>query len=124
MVKITVFILICGIIIVYLKSINSELTLLMYIITGLMIVSFSLSYISETVTFFNGIISDSGINKQFFSIIFKITAIGYIVEFGAGVLDDFGLNSLSHKLIFIGKLIILSVSLPVFYAFINLIKNF
>ena len=56
-------------------------------------------------------------------IIFKVVAIGYLVEFGAETINDLGLKSLSDKLIFIGKLAIFSVSLPVLYAIFNVLSR-
>ena len=57
----------------------------------------------------------------FYKIIFKITAISYLVEFGAGIIDDFGLKSLSDKLVFVGKVVIFCMSMPIIYAVFNLL---
>ena len=45
------------------------------------------------------------------------------MEFAAGAIEDFGLKSLSDKLVLIGKLIIIGVSMPVIYAVINLVTG-
>jgi stage III sporulation protein AD len=54
-------------------------------------------------------------------IIFKVTAIGYIVDFSASTIRDFGLNSLADKVVFVGKLIIFSLSMPIIYGVLNLL---
>ena len=123
MLKIVAIALICAVIIIYLKSINSELSLLATVGAGIIILFLSLEYVINTLDFFNSIVELTGIDKSLYAIIFKITAIGYIIEFSADTVLDFGLKSLADKLIFAGKLIILVVSLPVFYAIINLLLS-
>lgn len=123
MVKIVAISLICACIILYLKSINSELTLPATIGAGIILLSFIIEYVSEAFILINKIVELTGIDKSMYALIFKITSIGYIIEFGASTLNDFGLNSLACKLQTIGKLAIFSVSVPIFYALINLLSG-
>ena len=123
MVKLVAIALIFSVIIIYLKNINSELSLLALIGAGIIVIFYVLSYISNTFSFISQLVVKSGIDNEFYVIIFKITAIGYLIEFGASTMQDFGLNSLANKLIFAGKIIILSVSLPIIYAVYNLISG-
>ena len=121
MLKIIAIALICAVIIIYLKSINSELSLLATIGSGIIIIFLAVDYMANTFEFINKLINISGISADFYKILFKITAIGYLIEFGADTINDFGLTSLSNKLIFVGKLIIFNISLPIFYAVFNLL---
>lgn len=121
MIKLVAVVLICALIITYLKSINSELFSLACIGAGIIVLSFAFDYISEAFIFINKIIELSGIDKEFYRIIFKITAIGYLVEFGADIVLDMGLKGLSEKLIFTGKIIIFCMSIPIFYSVFNLL---
>ena len=114
--------IICAIIVVYLKNINSDLIIPALICSGVLILSFSIKYISDAINFFNDLKDLTGIDDTFIIIIAKITAIGYLVEFAASTIEDFGLKSLSDKLIFVGKITIISVSLPILYSVINVIK--
>ena len=121
MTKIVVIALICAIIITYLKSINSELTILALIGSGIVVLYFSIEYIVLTSDFIFNLISLAKIDNDLFKIIYKVLAISYLVEFGAGIIDDFGIKSLSDKLIFVGKLLILATSMPIIYAVFNLL---
>lgn len=121
MVKIVTAALVCSIIIIYLKSINSALAMLATIGAGIILIFFVLNYVLDAFKFINNIIELSGLDKEYYLIIFKITAIGYLVEFGADTITDFGLKSVADKLIFAGKIIIFATSLPVIYAIINLL---
>lgn len=123
MVKIVAISLICACIILYLKSINSELTILATIGAGIIITTFLINYINEAFALINKVAELTGIDKNMYSLIFKITSIGYLVEFGASTLNDFGLNSLACKLEMIGKIAIFSVSIPIFYAIINVLTG-
>ena len=88
--------------------------------SGITLIILSLDYLTVTFEFFNRLISLSGIDKETFRIILKITAIAYLVEFGAGTIEDFGLKGLSNKLVFIGKFVILGLSFPIIYSVFNM----
>ncbi len=123
MFQIVILTIVCSVLVLYLKSVNSELFSLALIGSGIIILGVGISYLGQTLTFFNELIAKTGLDNKLISVILKITAIGYIVEFGAGVVEDMGLKSLADKLIFIGKISILIASLPVFYAIFNLISE-
>ncbi len=120
MIKIVSLAILFAIIIVYLKSVDSELALPTTVGAGIVILGFAFEELTTAFSFLNNLIELTGLNKELYSILFKITAIGYLVEFGADTIADFGLKSLSDKLIFVGKIIIFSVSLPIIYAVFNL----
>ena len=123
MVKLVTITIIFAIIILYLKSINSELSFLALVGAGIILLYVSLEYLTETIGFINQLVEYSGIEYEFYKIMFKITAIGYLIEFGASTIEDFGIKSLADKLVFVGKIIILSISLPIIYALFNIITG-
>lgn len=122
MIKIVALIVVCAVLVVYVKNVNTELYPLVLLGSGIIILYTGFTYLTGTLDFFKKIVSASAINEKFLSIIFKIVSVGYIVEFGAGVVEDMGLKSLADKLVFIGKAIIVGVSLPVFYAVIETVN--
>ena len=121
MIKIVSLALIFAILILYLKSINSELTFLASIGAGIIILLSSIEYFAQTIDFINKLVTLSGIDFSFYKILIKITAIGYLIEFAADTVNDFGLNSLSNKLVFVGKIIIFTTALPILYAVFELL---
>lgn len=122
MIKIVALIVVCAVLVVYVKNVNAELYPLVLLGSGIVVLYTGFTYLTGTLDFFKKIVSASAINEKFLSIIFKIVSVGYIVEFGAGVVEDMGLKSLADKLVFIGKAIIVGVSLPVFYAVIETVN--
>lgn len=123
MLKVVVVAIICGIIVIYLKSVNSDLTPLALLGSGILLISYGISYLYQTFDFIVEVVKMTGIENDFFAIILKITGIGYLIEFGAGTIEDLGLKNLADKLVFAGKAIIIVVSLPVFYAVFNILKG-
>ena len=121
MVKIVLIAIVCALILIYLKSINNEIFIIGLIASGLIMLSISITYITTALNFINNIISVLNINDELFIILLKITAVGFIVEFGASTINDFGLKGLADKLIFVGKLAIFTISIPVFYSIFNLL---
>jgi len=123
MYKIIVFALISAILIIYLKSINPELAILASICSGIIILTFLIGYLSDTFILLKKLVELSNIDNDLYKIIIKVTLIGYIFEFSAGIIEDFGLKNISDKLILVAKVIILSLSLPIFYSLINVITS-
>ena len=113
--------LVGGIITVYLKSINQELALMSLICTGIIIVVTAFAYLTETFDLFRRIAEIGNVDQTLLKIVLKIVGIGYVIEFAAGILEDFGVKSIADKLVFAGKIIILTVSVPIFYALINIL---
>jgi len=121
--KVVVLTIIFAVIILYLRSINGELAMLTGICAGIIILFYAFSYLSEVFSVIDRMIELTGIDRDMYKIIFKITSIGYWVEFGADTGSDFGLKSLADKLVFVGKIMIFSISLPIIYAIINLLSG-
>lgn len=123
MVKIVALVLICAVIIIYLRNLNGELAMLASITAGIIVLYYIFNYVSDTFNVINKLIEMSKIDKEMYLIIFKISAIALLVEFSAGTVNDFGLKNLADKLVFAGKITILAVSLPIIYAIINLLTG-
>ena len=121
MVKIVVIALICAVLVMSLKAVNSELYVLALVGSGIILFGFAFQYLAQTVDFLNSIIDATGIDKEFYLIIFKITAIGYLIEFSADTITDLGFKSIADKLVFVGKIVVFTMSLPILYGVFNLI---
>ena len=119
--KIIAFGIISAIVIVYLKSINSELSILASICAGVILVIMTVSYITEFVGLFSSIVDVSGISPSIFTLTVKIIAISYLVEFSATLIDDFGLKSISDKVVFAGRIFILTMAMPIIKNLVDLV---
>ena len=123
MLKILAVAMICALIILYLKNINSDLYLLACVVSGLILLGFTIDYLRESFAFVGKLIEISGVDNEFYKIIFKTVTIGYLFEFSAQTIRDAGLNGVADKLIFTGKIIIFCLSTPIFYSVLSLLTG-
>ena len=110
--KIIAFAIIASILCFYLKSLNSELFIPALIATGIILLIFSIEYLTFTVSFFNQLFESSKVDKSIAILIIKLIALSYLIEFSASLVEDLGLKSIAEKLLFIGKILLFFMSLP------------
>ena len=108
----------------YLKSINSEFFSLTLICGGIIILTLTLTYLNTAFDFFKNLFSKTGANTELFNIIIKVTLVAYLIEFACNLIEDLGIKSLSDKVAFAGKILLICMSAPVFNSLIELITNF
>ena len=109
---------------ILLRGTKPELSFAVTIAGSVVILLFSIVLLSQTFDIFRQIGEKTGIDSSLIKLMVKVIAIGYLVEFAAGVVEDFGAKSVADKLIFAGKVIIFSVSLPVLQTLLSLIGSF
>ena len=107
----------------YLKGVNSELSTLSVVATGLVILMLSISYVVDSFQFFSEMSQKSGIDSGIFVIIVKIIVISYLVDFAVNFCEDLGVKSISDKIVLGGKLIIFTISIPIFNSLIQTISS-
>lgn len=115
-----VAILICIVSIVT-KQIKPEFSLIIIIAGSCLLLWYILQYVGTIVNVFDNIATQTNINTEFLTIILKIVGIGYLIEFAANICVDSGNSSIADKIILIGKLIILTVSMPIISNLLNVI---
>ena len=109
---------------ILLRGSKPELSFAVTIAGCVVILIFTIDLFSQTFSVFSEIGEKTGIDQSLIKIILKIVAVGYLVEFAAGIIEDFGSKSIADKLVFAGKVVIFSVSLPVIRSMIGLIGAF
>lgn len=121
--KIVAFAIISVILIILLKQQKPEIALLLTITASILILFFAINKMSGIFELLNTLVSKSGINKEFLTIILKITIIAYIVEFGKNICIDAGQSSIATKLEMAGKVIIVVLSLPIISGLVNILTG-
>ena len=111
--QIVAFALLSVFIIVLLKQYKSEYALIASIIASGIIIYFSLSKLEIVINLLEDLINQTGIKKEFFEILLKITGIAYLIDFGSNVCKDVGESAIASKVEFAGKVIIVTMSLPI-----------
>lgn len=109
--------------VVLLKENKSDLAIVTGIAGSCIILLMIIDYVSGIFSVLSSLIDKAGIDNGIFKILFKIIGIGYIVDFSAGVIEDAGIKSVSEKVILAGKIVIMSMSLPILVKLFEIIES-
>ena len=63
----------------------------------------------------------TGLNSEYLGILLKITGIAILTEFAVSICNDAGENAIATKVDLGGKIIIISISIPIIVALLELI---
>ena len=63
----------------------------------------------------------TGLNSEYLGILLKITGIAILTEFGVSICNDAGESAIATKIDLGGKIIIISISIPIIVALLELI---
>ena len=105
------------------KPIRSDFAILISIVGGIIVLFYTVSYLSQIFDVFTEIFNISGINASIYSIILKIIGIGYLTEFTAGICNDTGNSSLADKVLLGGKVVILVMAIPIVTSILQIIMG-
>ena len=78
--------------------------------------------VKDLISVFEDLFTLSGIDNMYLTILFKSLGICYIVQLASDYCKDCGENALASQVTLAGKLAMLSVSLPLFKAFVEIVK--
>ena len=123
MAKLVILTILFAIILLVLRNVNSDIFLPALVCSGVVILSFGISYLNQAYTFISSLIESTKIDLEFYKVLFKVVGIAYLIEFGAGTVEEVGYKSLADKLIMVGKIVIFVASMPIFYAIFNLLGS-
>jgi stage III sporulation protein AD len=105
--------LIALIIIIILKQYKPEFVVYVSLIAGTLILSISISKISAIVELLKNLADSTSINSQFLNLLIKITGIAILTEFAVSICKDSGETAIANKIDIGGKVIIVSMSIPI-----------
>lgn len=108
---------------ILLKQTKPELSLVVSVAGGVILLLFSVDYVKEAFSFFQELTQLTGVDSELFKILFKMLGIGYLLEFSCDILVDFGQNSLADRLALCGKIFLLLLSIPVLKDVLTLMKD-
>ena len=109
------------IVIIVLKQYKPEFTIYISLIAGSIILLLLLNKISGIVNLLTNLSNKIGIGNEFLKILFKITGIAILTEFAVSVCKDAGESAIANKIDLGGKIIIVSISIPIITALLELV---
>ena len=101
------------IITIVLKEYKKEYYIYAVLVGGAIILFYSFDVIKEIIGFINEISSNSNYNNEFIRLLLKLTGISILIEYAVSICKDAGENSIANKIDFGGKIILISMSIPV-----------
>lgn len=101
------------IIIIILKQYKPEFVIYVSLITGALILGIILSKISGVVELLTNLANKTAINNQFLTLLIKITGIAFLTEFAVSICKDSGETAIANKMDMGGKVVIVSMSIPI-----------
>ena len=115
--------LISTFIIILFKQYKPEFAVLISLFACVFILIFSFEKINLVISMIENMIDSVGINKDFFEILLKVTGIAYIVEFASNLCSDAGEKAIASKVEFAGKIIIVTMAIPIIETLIETITE-
>lgn len=122
-IQITAIAFIATFIITILRQYKPEYAIHISIIAGVIIIGLVVFKLSSIIELLQSLSSKLGINAKFFSILLKITGIAYLSEFAVNICKDAGESATASKVEIASKIIIISMSIPILAALLDVISN-
>lgn len=107
------------IIIVILKQYRPEFAIYASILAGVLILILVSDTLSGIIEMVKSISSKTNINSNFLAILIKITGIAILTEFAVSICKDAGESAIASKVDIGGKVIIISLSIPIISALVD-----
>lgn len=100
-------------IIIVIKQYKPEFAVYISLMAGAIIILLIMDKLSGIVNLLTSLSDKAGINKEFLGILLKITGISILTEFAVSICKDLGESSIANKVDLGGKIVIISVSIPI-----------
>ena len=105
--------LIALIIIIIVRQYKPEFTLYVSLLAGAIILLFLMDKIGGIVDLLTTLSNKTAINNEFLTLLIKITGIAFLTEFAVSICKDTGESAIANKVDMGGKVIIVSMSIPI-----------
>lgn len=113
--------LIALIIIIILKQYRPEFTIYVSIIAGVTILILIMDKVSAIINLLTSLSNKTVINNEFLVLLIKITGIAFLTEFSVSICKDSGETAIANKIDIGGKVLIISMSIPIIASLLETI---
>lgn len=108
---------------IIMKQTSPEIAMVIGIVTGGIILYFSLSMAIAVIETIKSIANAFNINSDYIAIVIKIIGITYISEFAISSLNDANETGIASKIEIFAKLVIVSMAIPIFLGLIQTVTG-
>lgn len=109
--------------IIILKNQRPEIALMCIVASSVIILLFVFDELKSVINLINSLMVNSSIDSTYIKIILKVIGISYIIEFGKDICKDAGESAIANKMEIAGKVIIVSLSIPVVASLIDIVTE-
>ncbi len=113
--------LISLIIIIIVRQYKPEFTLYVSLLAGALILLFIMDKIGGIIDLLTSLSNKTAINNEFLTLLIKITGIAFLTEFAVSICKDTGESAIASKVDMGGKVIIVSMSIPIISSLLETI---
>ena len=113
--------LIALVIAIILKQYRPEYAIYVSIIAGIVILAMVMGKLTSVINILSNLSNKTGAGSDFLKILLKITGIAILTEFAVSICKDSGESAIASKIDLGGKIIIVSISIPIITALLELI---
>ncbi|MGN1384069.1 MAG: stage III sporulation protein AD [Clostridia bacterium] len=113
--------LISLIIIIIVKQYRPEFVIYVSIIAGAIILMLIMDKVSSIINLLTALSNKTVINNEFLTLLIKITGIAFLTEFSVSLCKDSGETAIANKIDIGGKVIIISMSIPIIASLLETI---
>ena len=111
--------IIAVIIVTIIKQYKPEFAIYVSILAGIIIFFMVFENLLGIIDLINDLTLKSNVNSDFIKILLKITGIAFLAEFAVQICMDLGESALANKVDLGGKVIIISLSIPILSSLIE-----
>ncbi len=109
--------------IIILKQEKPEIALICLVASSVLMLIFIFDDLKNVINLIDKLITTSNIDSDFLKIILKVIGISYLVEFGKDICKDAGESAIANKMELAGKVIIISLSIPVITSLLDIVSG-
>ena len=113
--------LISLIIIIIVKQYIPEFVIYVSIIAGAIILMLIMDKVSSIINLLTALSNKTVVNNEFLTLLIKITGIAFLTEFSVSLCKDSGETAIANKIDIGGKVIIISMSIPIIASLLETI---
>lgn len=122
--KIVALSIVAVILITILKSVKKDdFALIVTIITAVILFTLILVKLESVITLLENLVQKSGINKEYLTLLLKVTGISYVIELAINICKDAGNSAIASKVEMLGKISIVILTIPIITSVISTILN-
>lgn len=115
--------LISLIIIIIVRQYKPEFTLYVSLLAGALILLFIMDKIGSIIDLLTSLSNKTAINNEFLILLIKITGIAFLTEFAVSICKDTAESAIASKVDMGGKVIIVSMSIPIISSLLETIVD-